>query len=59
MEKQHLHIVEAVEAGSIAEELEITAGDVLLEINGNKIEDIFDYQKNFLHLYCICITLKV
>lgn len=41
MEKQHLHIVEAVEAGSIAEELEITAGDVLLEINGNKIEDIF------------------
>ena len=44
MKKQHLHIVEKVEAGSIAEELEIEAGDVLLEINGNKIEDIFDYQ---------------
>lgn len=44
MKKQHLHIVEKVEAGSIAEELEIEAGDVLLEINGNQIEDIFDYQ---------------
>ena len=44
MEKQHLHVVEKVDAGSIAEELEIEAGDVLLEINGNKIEDIFDYQ---------------
>lgn len=44
MKKQHLHIVEKVEAGSIAEELEIEKGDVLLEINGNKIEDIFDYQ---------------
>jgi len=44
MRKQHLHIVEQVEAGSIAEELEIERGDVLLEINGNKIEDIFDYQ---------------
>lgn len=44
MKKQHLHIVEKIEAGSIAEELEIEKGDVLLEINGNKIEDIFDYQ---------------
>ena len=44
MEKQHLHIVERVEDGSIAQELEIERGDALLEINGNKIEDIFDYQ---------------
>lgn len=44
MNNQHLHIVEKVETGSIAEELEIEPGDVLLEINGNKIEDIFDYQ---------------
>lgn len=44
MKKEHLHIVECVASGSIAEELEIEAGDTLLEINGNKIEDIFDYQ---------------
>ena len=44
MKKEHLHIVERVASGSIAEELEIEAGDTLLEINGNKIEDIFDYQ---------------
>ncbi|MBO5144399.1 MAG: DUF512 domain-containing protein [Lachnospiraceae bacterium] len=44
MKKKHLHIVEKVAPGSIAEELEIEAGDVLVEINGNKIEDIFDYQ---------------
>lgn len=44
MKKQHLHIVEKVEPGSIAEEMEIEKGDVLLEINGNKLEDIFDYQ---------------
>ena len=44
MKKEYLHIVEKVAPGSIAEELEIVAGDVLVEINGNKIEDIFDYQ---------------
>lgn len=44
MKKQHLHVIQTVEPGSIAEELEIEAGDTLLEINGNKIEDIFDYQ---------------
>ena len=41
--KEHLHVIAGVEPGSIAEELEIEAGDILLEINGNKIEDVFDY----------------
>ncbi len=41
--KEHLHVIAGVEPGSIAEELELEAGDVLLEINGNKIEDAFDY----------------
>ena len=36
--------MEKVLSGSIAEEMEITPGDALLEINGHKIEDIFDYQ---------------
>lgn len=41
--KEHLHVIAGVEPGSIAEELELEPGDVLLEINGNKIEDAFDY----------------
>ena len=41
--KEHLHVIASVEPGSIAEELELEAGDILLEINGNKIEDVFDY----------------
>ncbi|MDE5825417.1 MAG: DUF512 domain-containing protein [Lachnospiraceae bacterium] len=44
MKKEHLHVVEKVAPGSIADELEIEAGDTLVEINGKKIEDIFDYQ---------------
>ena len=44
MKKKHEHIVGNVKPGSIAEALEIEKGDILLEINGTKIEDIFDYQ---------------
>lgn len=41
---KHEHIVKSVENGSIAEELEIEAGDVILAVNNQAIEDIFDYQ---------------
>ena len=37
------HIISKVLPGSIAEELEIEAGDVLLSINDTEIEDVFDY----------------
>lgn len=37
------HLITGIEEGSIAEELEIEAGDTLVSINGNEIEDIFDY----------------
>lgn len=37
------HIVKHVLPGSIAEEMEIEPGDAVLEINGQKIEDVFDY----------------
>lgn len=40
-EKQH--IIDRIEAGSIAEEMEIEAGDILLSINGKEIGDVFDY----------------
>ncbi len=42
--KEKGHLIKAVDAGSIAEQLEIESGDRLLRINGNEIEDIFDYQ---------------
>ncbi len=38
------HIIIDVKKGSIGEELGIEKGDVLLEINGELIKDIFDYQ---------------
>ncbi len=41
---QKRHIVRRVQPGSIAEELEIEAGDRLLAINDTEIEDIFDYR---------------
>lgn len=42
--KEKGHLIEKVEPGSIAEELEITKGDRLLAINNEEITDIFDYQ---------------
>ena len=40
---KHEHIIKAVEPLSIAEELGIEAGDKLISINDNVIEDVFDY----------------
>ena len=37
-------VVSSVESGSIAEELEITSGDILLSIDGEKLQDMIDYQ---------------
>jgi len=42
--KEKGHKIKAVDAGSIAEELELEPGDRLLTINGNEVEDIFDYE---------------
>lgn len=39
----HTHIIKNVLPDSIAEELEISAGDKLLAINDQEIEDVFDY----------------
>ncbi|HIZ79703.1 MAG TPA: PDZ domain-containing protein, partial [Candidatus Lachnoclostridium stercorigallinarum] len=44
MKKIKGHKISSVEPGSIAEELELAPGDVLLTINGREIEDIFDYE---------------
>ena len=37
------HIIYKVTPSSIAEELEIEAGDVLVSVNGKEIEDVFDF----------------
>lgn len=44
MKKGKGHVIGRVMPGSIAEELEIEAGDRLLTIDNTEIEDIFDYQ---------------
>ena len=41
--KKCRHIISQVEEGSIAWELELEPGDELISINGQKIEDVFDY----------------
>ena len=42
--KDTRNVIERIKEGSIAEELNIEAGDVLLSINGNKVKDIIDYK---------------
>ena len=44
MKKHSIHIIKSIIPGSIAEEMGIEAGDQLIKINDNDIEDIFDYQ---------------
>ncbi|MCD8396864.1 MAG: DUF512 domain-containing protein [Lachnospiraceae bacterium] len=44
MKKERLeHKIAEVEPGSIAEELELAPGDFVLSVNGQEIEDVFDY----------------
>ncbi|KAB3533166.1 DUF512 domain-containing protein [Alkaliphilus serpentinus] len=38
------NVISHIEAGSIAEELGLEVGDILLSINGNQIEDIIEYK---------------
>ncbi|WWR14762.1 DUF512 domain-containing protein [Lachnospiraceae bacterium JLR.KK008] len=42
--KEKGHLIRNVLPESIAQEMEIEPGDLLLSINGNEITDIFDYQ---------------
>lgn len=42
--KEKKHIISKIVPGSIAEELELEPGDVLVSINNQKIEDVFDYR---------------
>lgn len=55
--KKKEHIVQQIVPGSIAEEMEIEPGDILLEINGHEIEDIFDYQY-YCEDYELVVTIQ-
>ena len=37
------HVIASIEPGSIADEMELEPGDILVSINGMEIEDVFDY----------------
>ena len=43
MADKRKHIIDSIEPGSIAEEMELEPGDELVSINGKEIEDVFDY----------------
>ena len=52
------NIIEEVAKGSIAEELEIVPGDILISINENKIKDIIDYKYLITEEYILVEILK-
>lgn len=56
--KSKQHIIEKIEPGSIAEELELEPGDILLSINGNEIEDVFDYHYLVNDEYLVLLIQK-
>ncbi len=56
--KQKKHVIGKVLPGSIAEEMEIEPGDVLLSVNGNEIEDIFDYRYYMEEEYVVLLIEK-
>ncbi len=55
---QKQHVIYKVEPGSIAEEMELAPGDVLLRINGREIEDVLDYHYLIHDEYLTAVFLK-
>ncbi len=56
MKKQHT--IRRIEPGSIAEELELAPGDILISINGKEIEDVFDYHYLVNDEYLVVVIKK-
>ena len=52
------HIVKSVNKGSIADSLGIMPGDIIIKIDDNEIEDIFDYQFFTLTDYLVLTVLR-
>ena len=58
MKAEHTHIIKEVKKGSIAEELGVCAGDMLLSVNGEEIGDIFDYRFQMQDTYVEVLIRK-
>lgn len=52
------HVIDRILPGSIAEELEVESGDVLLSVNGHEITDVFDYHYYTNEEYLIVVIRK-
>ncbi len=52
------HLIKSVDPGSIAEQMELEAGDILLTLNDEPIEDIFDYQYKLNNESVTAVVLK-
>lgn len=55
---KHRHLIKEVLPESIGEEMEIEAGDILLAVNGEEVEDIFDYQFLMEDEYVVLLIQK-
>ena len=44
MNKKKRHVISKILPGSIAEELELSTGDILVSVNDQPVEDVFDYR---------------
>lgn len=56
--EQKKHRIDRILPGSIAEEMEIEPGDVLLAVNGASIEDVFDYHYQLNEEYLTVLIQK-
>ena len=52
------HIINSIEPGSIAEEMELEPGDELISINGQEIGDVFDYHYLIHDEYLVALFKK-
>lgn len=52
------HVIKSIDAGSIAEELGLEPGDRLLTIDGQELEDIFDYEYYINSESILMVVLK-
>lgn len=51
------HIIDSIQPGSIAQELEVEPGDILLSVNQHEIEDVFDYHFHINEEY-LTVTIR-
>lgn len=58
MKKKKKHVISKVLSGSIAEELELEPGDVLVSVNGQPVEDVFDYRYLMNEEYVLLLIEK-